>query len=128
MAAPTSNSLAPANGPLLIAQLMAAQLGSGLAMAHMHTKILISSQSHLYDDFDTYSVCTVFIYNVFHIWSEIEGFIQLNIGIMKPSILKHCQSHMWDCLCHLSTFCSIVIPSDSYLDTNIGTSNLTHYF
>jgi hypothetical protein len=118
MAAPTSNGLALANGHLLIAQLMAAQLGSGLAMAHMHTKILISSQSHLYDAFDTHSVCTVFIYNVFHIWSEIEGFIQL----------KHCQSHMCDCPCHLSTFCSIVIPSDSYLDTNIGTSNLTHYF
>ena len=35
MAAPTSDGLAPANSRLLIAQLMAAQLGSGLAMTHI---------------------------------------------------------------------------------------------
>jgi hypothetical protein len=51
-------------------------------------------------------VYTVFIHNVLHIWSKIEGFIQVCIGIMKPAywyivtatcatvhvILQHCDS------------------------------------
>jgi hypothetical protein len=120
MAAPASNGLALANSHLLIAWL---QLSHG-----SYTKFWSLSQSRLCDDFDTYSVYTVFIHDVLHIWSKIEGFIQICIGIMKPGILIHCHSHMCNCSCHLSTFCSIMVPSNSYVDTNIGTGNLTHYF
>ena len=66
MAAPASDGLAPANSHLLIARLIAAQLGSGLAMAHIQNSDL-SPRSRLCDDFDTYSVYTVFIHNVVHI-------------------------------------------------------------
>jgi hypothetical protein len=44
MVAPASDGLAPANSHLLIARLMAAQLGSGLAMAHIQNSDL--SPSH----------------------------------------------------------------------------------